>query len=294
MLRFFSETTKKSVLPNVQKTSLPGIGRIILASSSKGGVGKSMISVNVAASLQKFGMKTGVFDANVYSPSIPRMLGTTKKLIVPNKDHYYRPVLSDHNIYSASVGNIVDQKTSLSWKAPYIGGVVADFLRKASWPELDYLIIDTPPGSSDIHIMLTTLLKIDGALIVTLPEFVSGIEAERTTNMLKNFKVPVLGVVQNMYGYKCSECGEFHVPFKHDSVSIVTNHFRVDNLGSLPLDPEISKCCDSGVPLVFKNPDSQASKAFEKLAKNIMNKLPKVSPELPPLDIKGLPNVSDV
>ena len=194
--RFAEAATSEAVkaAPQIVRKPIPGIGRIIMASGSKGGIGKSTIAVNTAAALVKNGATVGIFDANIYAPSIARMVGTTSIIHEANTEANFYPIIA-HGIETVSVANVIDSESSLTWKSPYVAAVLGDFLKKALWSDLDYLIIDTPTGTGDIPMALCTMFPVDGALIVTTPDQLSANTVIRCVDMFKRMPVPIVGVV---------------------------------------------------------------------------------------------------
>jgi ATP-binding protein involved in chromosome partitioning len=253
---------------------------MILTIGNKGGVGRSTITANTAVALAKQGYKVGVFDANIYGPSIPRILGTTNKIHMPNKEQFYSTI-SSFGVEEASVGNIIDVHDSLLWKAPYIGSVLGDFLLKAHWKDIDYLLVDTPSGTGDIHMALMTLFKPDAAIVVTTPDTLSCNETVRSIDMLKSIPLNIIGVVENMSAMKCNDCKKQVELFKGDAGKKLAEKYKIDNLGSIPLSYEVSEASENGVPVYTTTKDEKIKNVYENIAKAIVRKLPRRSPEEP-------------
>lgn len=282
LVRRFTEAAQDaaSEAPKIVRKGLPGVGRIILTASAKGGVGKSTVALNTATALQKLGYKVGIFDANIYGPSIARMAGTKDILLVPDQEANYKPAEKD-GIYSVSVANVIDEESSLHWKAPYLGAILGDFMKKAAWPELDYLIVDTPADTGDVPLSLCTIFIVDGAVVVTTPDELSSVATGRTIDMLKRMPIDIIGVIQNMDGVKCPDCKKVHKVLNGDAANHLASAFNIENLGSAPLDPEVVEACSTGVPEVIKNPNSDFSKLMKKVAETIVKKVPKQTPAEP-------------
>ena len=285
--RFAEAISEQQAKQFVRKT-VPGVGRMILTIGNKGGVGKSTITANTAVALAKQGYKVGVFDGNIYGPSIPRLLGTTKKMHVPNSEQFYLPIKS-YGVDGASVGNIIDAHDSLLWRAPYIGSVLGDFLLKAVWSDIDYLRVDTPSGTGDIHMALMTLFKPDGAIVVTTPDQLSYQETVRSVDMLKSIPLDVIGVVENMTPMKCKDCNKEVALYKGDAGKKLCNKFGIDSLVSIPLSHDVALASDKGVPIYLSTKDEEFKATFDEIAKNIVRKLPKVKPAEPTPKLENPP-----
>ena len=278
-VRFAASVADQQAKQYVRK-SVPGVGRMILTIGNKGGVGRSTVTVNTAVALAKQGYKVGVFDANIYGPSIPRLLGTTNKMHMPNKEQFYNTI-SSYGVEAASVGNIIDVHDSLLWKAPYIGSILGDFLLKAYWKDIDYLLVDTPAGTGDIHMALMTLFKPDGAIVVTTPDKLACNETTRSIDMLRSIPLNILGIVENMSSMNCKDCKKQIQLFKGDAGKTLANKFKIDNFGSIPLSLEVTEANENGVPVYTTTKDEKIKNVYENIAKTIIKKLPRRSPETP-------------
>ena len=271
------------------RKAIPGIGRIILAASCKGGVGKSTVALNTALSLQKQGAKVGLFDADIYGPSLPLMTATTDKYLYSDKDANFLPV----NVYGldvVSLGNAAPADAALLWKGPLVGKILSEFARKCCWPALDYLVVDTPPGTGDVTLSLASQLPIDGTLLVTTPQKASYIDVIRSVEAFKKLNIPILGVIQNMDSFICPHCNSKNIIFNGTSGKKIAKAAGVELIGQLPIDLKIATAGDSGKPAVLEN-NSQYTQAFDEIAKKIMAKLPKQAPRYPPRQIpKSLNN----
>ena len=261
------------------KKAIPGVGRVLLTSSCKGGVGKSTVAMNTAISLSKAGAKVGLFDADIYGPSVPTLAKTKNQYLIGDKDSNFFPV-NAYGIETVSVGNASDPETSLMWKGPLVSGLVGDLLMKSVWPPLDYLVIDTPPGTGDVHLNLNQMFKIDGTLLVTSPQQISVDDVVRSIDAFKKMGIPILGIIQNFDGFLCDGCKKVTKIFPGNGAEKISLEYNIPLLGSIPIDPQISESSDEGVPAVIKKPDSLYAKTFQEIAETIISLLPKVKPEV--------------
>ena len=273
-----SDSQKKK--PSFGRKALAGVGRIIMTASVKGGVGKSTIALNTALSLSKAGARVGLFDADIYGPSVPTISSTLKESLVADEKGNFIPIESN-GIHTVSLGYAADPKSALLWKGPLISQLISELLHQAIWPELDYLILDTPPGTGDVHMAISSSIPVDGALIVTSPQQVVHSDVIRNIEMFKTLKIPILGLIQNFDGFICSKCNTNSKIFPGNSADQLKTKFNLDLLGSLPIDPEVSKSCDSGNPFILNNPNSEYTKIFMDIANKIITKLPKTQPKYP-------------
>ncbi|OHT06206.1 mrp [Tritrichomonas foetus] len=276
------EATKELV-----KQSIPGVGRILLTSSCKGGVGKSTVALNTAISLSKTGAKVGLFDADIYGPSVPTITKTKDQFLVGDEDSNFLPV-SAYGIETVSLGNAVEPEAALIWKGPLVSHVIQDFLLKSIWPPLDYLVIDTPPGTGDVHLDLSQLFNIDGTLLVTSPQQISVDDVARSVDEFNKMGIPILGIIQNFDGFVCEHCKTPTKIFPGNGAEKLSEMYNIPVLGSLPIDPSIAECGDEGVPAVIKKPDSEYAKAFEAIAETIVSLMPRVKPKIEARNIDEL------
>lgn len=251
---------------------LPGVKNIIAVASGKGGVGKSTISTNLALALSMTGAKVGLMDADIYGPSIPKMMGIP---ITPPKggpDNKFFPH-ENHGMKVVSAGFLSKEGQPLMLRGPMLGGIIQQFLSNVEWGELDYLIIDLPPGTGDVQLTLTQRAPLSGGVIVTTPQEVSLIDAEKGLRMFEQVKVPVLGVIENMSYFVCDGCDKRHYIFKHGGGKDLAEQYKVPFLGEVPLVNAVVEGGDSGVPILLSNPDSPASQAYRKLAGQVAAQL---------------------
>jgi ATP-binding protein involved in chromosome partitioning len=254
------------------KEPIPGIRNTIAVASGKGGVGKSTVAVNIAASLMLEGAKVGLLDADIYGPSIPIMLGTNEAP-VPTADNRLNPVHA-HNMTLMSVGFINRQDDKpIIWRGPMVAGLLTQFLRQVAWGELDYLVIDLPPGTGDAQLTLTQALPLSGSVIVTQPAQVALSDAQKGINMFKQLDVPILGIIENMSYYPNPVTGEKVYIFGKGGGQRAAARYNVPLLGEIPLDPEMAESGDAGVPLVIKNAASPLSLAFRDVSRQMAARL---------------------
>lgn len=250
--------------PLNQKLSLPGVRQMIAVASGKGGVGKSTVAANLALALARSGKKVGLLDADIYGPSVPIMMGVEK--VDPATTPF---PLERHGIKLMSMGFIVDPNEAVIWRGPMVHKAVSDFLTKINWGELDFLIIDLPPGTGDAQLTLTQTAPLTGAVIVTTPQDVALIDARKGLEMFRKVLVPVLGIVENMSYFEPSP-GQRHRVFGQGGGQKLASETGVAFLGELPIDPRIAACGDAGEPIVRAHPESPAGQAFMTLAATIV------------------------
>ena len=255
---------------------LESVKHVIAIASGKGGVGKSTVSTNIALALNKLGYKVGLLDADLYGPSQPGLLGSTER--PTGQDGYILP-MSKGGIKFISMGAMNPSGKAFVVRAPIAVQAIQQFLTKVLWGNLDYLIVDLPPGTGDIQLTLVQMARFSGAVIVTTPQRVAAEIAKKAPDMFKSVNVPILGIIENMSGFTCTHCGEISAPFKKGGGEAMAHELHVPFLGALPLDPEIMMSGDEGINLIEKKPDSQAALAFTSLAKKMVEAL-RVSDDL--------------
>ena len=244
----------------------PELGRIIAVSSGKGGVGKSTIAVNLAVTLAREGKRVGLMDADIYGPNLPRMMGVNEppsvigEKIVP---------LNAHGVKVISVGFLIDREQPAIWRGPIVMKILGQFLKDVAWGELDYLIVDMPPGTGDAQLSLVQTTKLAGAIIVTTPQEVSVGDALRGVRMFERVEVPVLGIVENMSWLECPHCGKPMALFGEGGGQRLADEVHLPLLGQVPLYPAVMKGGDNGVPIVVADPNSSAAKALQAIAKKV-------------------------
>jgi len=257
--------------PQPQKTMLNAKYNIAVA-SGKGGVGKTTVSVNLAVSLAKTGAKVGLLDADIYGPNIPMMMGVDDKL--GTRNNKIAP-LSRYGVEMVSVGFISQGDTAIIWRGPLVGRMIQQFLQDVDWGELDYLVIDLPPGTGDAQLTLTQSLPLTGAIVVSTPQDVAMADAKKGINMFKKVEVPILGIVENMSYFVCPHCDERTEIFDHGGGKKTSRKFKVPFLGEIPLDTKVRIGGDTGKPISITDPDSPVSKAFKTLTDTIIQQVSK-------------------
>jgi ATP-binding protein involved in chromosome partitioning len=251
----------------VQKdlTPLPGVKNIIAVASGKGGVGKSTTAVNLSLALAAEGARVGVLDADIYGPSVPRMLGiagrpdtTDGQKIVPKQAH---------GLQAMSIGFLIEEDTPMIWRGPMVTQALQQLLNETAWDALDYLVIDLPPGTGDIQLTLCQRVPVSGAVIVTTPQDIALLDARKALRMFEKVEVPVLGIVENMAVHTCTNCGHEEHIFGADGGRRMAEQYGVPLLGALPLTMHIREQADGGTPTVVAAPDSAAAAAYRAIAR---------------------------
>jgi ATP-binding protein involved in chromosome partitioning len=239
----------------------------IAVASGKGGVGKTTVSVNLAVALAQTGAKVGLLDADIYGPNVPMMMGVTGKL--GGRNNKIAP-LERYGVEMVSVGFISQGDAAIIWRGPLVGRMIQQFLQDVDWSELDYLIIDLPPGTGDAQLTLTQSLPLTGAVVVSTPQDVALSDAKKGINMFRKVEVPVLGLVENMSYFICPHCSERTEIFDHGGASKASQDFNVPFLGEIPLDIKIRVGGDIGEPIVIAEPKSPVAQAFKRIAESVM------------------------
>lgn len=250
---------------------LAGIKNIIAVASGKGGVGKSTTAVNLALALQAEGATVGILDADIYGPSIPRMLGCSGQ--PESSDGKSLEPMMGHGIQSMSIGYLVEEDTPMIWRGPMVTQALEQLLNDTRWSEVDYLIIDLPPGTGDTQLTLAQKIPVSGAIIVTTPQDIALLDARKGLKMFEKVEVPVLGVVENMSIHICTQCGHSEHIFGEGGGGRMAAEHGVDFLGSLPLDIRIREQADNGNPTVAAMADSQISSIYRSIARKTAAKL---------------------
>ena len=259
----FSEINLIISKANVAKQGLKKVKKIIMVSSGKGGVGKSSISVNLAAMLKSRNHSVGILDADIYGPSVPILLGITEKPQVLD-DEVLAPVMA-HGIATISIGNLVPPGQAISWRGQLVSGTIIQFIRKVNWGDLDYLIIDMPPGTGDIQLTIAHELKITGVIIVSMPQEVVIGDVQRSISLYRDKAVNIIGVIQNMVSYACEKCGHQQQIFPGSAKNIPD----VPSLGELILDTDFCDAGNVGTPFVLSNQSGEIFNAFQSIAEKL-------------------------
>jgi len=249
---------------------LPGVKTIIAVASGKGGVGKSTTTVNLALAMRAQGLKVGLMDADIYGPSVPRMLGITGE--PSSSDGQRLDPMEGHGIKCMSMGFLVEEETPIIWRGPMAQTALVQMMRDVEWGELDVLLIDMPPGTGDVQLTMSQQVPLTGAVIVSTPQDIALLDARKGLNMFRQVDVPVLGIIENMSYFKCPHCGERTDVFSHGGAKEEADLLQADFLGEIPLDIQIRETSDSGHPIVDSKPDSEHAKAYLAIAENVWNK----------------------
>ncbi len=252
---------------------LAGVDAIITVGSGKGGVGKTTLAVNLAVALARMGNKVGLLDADVYGPNVPLMLGTNE---APNvlSDNRILP-LERYGVRMISVGLLNPGDKPLVWRGPMLHSVIRQFLSQVEWGQLDYLIVDLPPGTGDVAISLIQTVPVTGAVVVTTPSDVALQDARKAIEMFKQVKVDILGLVENMSYFECPDCGERDEIFGHGGGDKMAADERTEVLARVPLFVEVREAGDAGTPIVIARPEHPASQAFIELARRVVAAMPR-------------------
>lgn len=252
------------------KQAVPGVKNIIAVSSGKGGVGKSTVAVNLAVALARMGAKVGLLDTDVYGPNVPIMVGVNEE---PRVAEGKLVPLNAYNVKVMSIGFLNRGDKPVVWRGPMLHTAVKQFLYDVLWGELDYLIVDMPPGTGDAQLSLAQLVPVQGAVLVTTPQEVAMADVRKAFNMFEQVHIPVLGIVENMSYFICPNCSERHSIFGAGGGEALSKLFRTNLLGQVPLSSDVREAGDSGVPVVAGAPDGAQAKAFTQIAENVAAQL---------------------
>ena len=253
-----------------QENPLPGVKHIIAVSSGKGGVGKSTVTVNMAVALKQQGFAVGVMDADVYGPNLPMMIGVSQE---PVKDGEKITPAEGQGVKVISMGFFVPEDTPVVWRGPMVHSAIQQFFRDVMWGELDYLLIDLPPGTGDVPLTLSQLVPLTGAITVTTPQAVALSDVRKGMTMFKKVNVPLLGVIENMSHFVCGHCGERTEIFSHGGGEEAAKKFEIPFLGRIPLDPAIREGGDQGQPIVVKDPQSPQTEAIVQIVRTLVSQI---------------------
>ena len=247
------------------KKPILGTKFTIAISSAKGGVGKSTFATNLAIALKKVGCKVGLLDADIYGPSIPKMFDINEK---PKSDGQKLEPITKYDIQCMSIGFLADQQTPMIWRGPMVTSAIKTFTQKVSWKDLDFLIIDMPPGTGDTQLTFSQEIKMDGAIIVSTPQEIALLDVKRGIKMFDKLGVKILGLVDNM-SFFTGDDGKKYKIFGEGGVKKTSEEFKKEFLGEIPINSEIGKCGDEGKPIVEANPDHEISKLYLNFANKI-------------------------
>ncbi len=256
-------SVRPAVAPGAQQAPIPGVRNIIAVGAGKGGVGKTTVAVNLAVALARYGGRIGIIDADVYGPNVPIMLGVDARL--ESDGRKIRPA-EQHGIRLVSMGFLTGADAPIIWRGPMLHGVVRQFFQDVNWGELDYLVVDMPPGTGDVALSLSQTVPVTGAIVVTTPQTVSLADSRRAVGMYHKLNIPTLGIIENMSYYACPGCGDEADLFGRGGGERVAAEMNVPFLGQIPLYAPIRVGSDTGVPIVSAEPDSPAGQAFLRIA----------------------------
>ena len=262
---------------------LSNVKSIIAVASGKGGVGKSTVAVNLAASLAKSGLKTGMLDADIFGPSLPRMLGVTQKPTL--RGGMLEPV-AIWGLLAMSIGFIVAEETAMVWRGPMVMNALQQLMTQVAWPALDVMVIDMPPGTGDVQLTLAQRTRLAGAVVVSTPQDIALVDARRGVSMFQQVRVPVLGIVENMSFFACPHCGERTEIFGHGGARAEAGRIGVPFLGEIPLLPAIREMSDAGTPVSVSAPESEAAQAFMRIAEGVAGAIGKPAPSGPKISVE--------
>ncbi len=248
--------------------SFKSIRQIVLVASGKGGVGKSTTAVNLAIALAQQGAKVGLLDADIYGPSIPTMFGALNEKVQSPDNKHMQP-LYKFDIHMQSIGFLVDPEQATVWRGPMASQALLQLLNETMWPELDYLVVDLPPGTGDIQLTLSQKLPVAGAVVVTTPQDVALADAKKAIAMFRQVNIPILGLIENMSFYLCKSCGHQDDIFGTRGGVTLAERYQVSVLGQLPLETQIRECADSGYPIVLAE-DNQTAEMYRKIARQLI------------------------
>jgi len=264
--KILSHAVQRGVKP------IPGVRNIIAVASGKGGVGKSTTAVNLALALLAEGAKVGILDADIYGPSQPMMLGLADAKPVSEDGQNMEPMMG-HGLQAMSIGFLIDVETPMVWRGPMVTQALEQLLNNTKWHDLDYLVVDLPPGTGDIQLTLAQRVPVTGAVIVTTPQDIALIDARKGLKMFQKVNIPILGIVENMSLHICSKCGHEERIFGEGGGERMGKDYDIEMLGALPLDMAIRQQVDSGKPTVVADPDGRVSQIYKQIARRVAVKI---------------------
>lgn len=255
------------------KEQLPGVANIVAVASGKGGVGKSTTAVNLAVAMAQTGARVGLLDADIYGPSIPRMMGLSG--YKPEIDYDTKTIhpLENYGVKTISIGYLIEEGQAMIWRGPMVAGALNQLLTDVAWGELDYLFVDMPPGTGDAQLTLTQKVPVTGAVLVTTPQDIALLDCRKGIEMFRKARVPALGIVENMSQFICPHCGGSSAIFAEGGAERLSNEFNTEVLAHLPLDIKIREKADEGTPIVAEFPDSEQAAHYKKLAGEVARKV---------------------
>lgn len=261
--------------PQEGPQGIPGVKHIIAVASGKGGVGKSTTSINLALAFSKLGLKAGIFDLDIYGPSVPRLMGLADARPESLENGQITP-LKNHDLVSMSIGYLMEKDAATIWRGPMVMGAIQQMVRDVKWDlfnPVDVLILDLPPGTGDAQLTMVQNIKLDGAVIVSTPQDLALIDARKAITMFDKTNTRCFGIVENMSYFICPHCGERSDIFSHGGAHQTANEKGMEFLGAIPLDMEIRESADAGNPIVISNPESEHTKRYVEIADKILEKI---------------------
>ena len=252
--------------------AVKGVKNIIAVTSGKGGVGKSTVTVNLALALQAQGARVGILDADIYGPSVPHMLGAADQRPTSPDNQHITPIQA-HGLFANSIGFLMEADNATIWRGPMASSALSQLLNETLWPDLDYLVIDMPPGTGDIQLTLSQQIPVTGAVVVTTPQDIALLDAVKGISMFNKVSVPVLGIVENMSMHICSNCGHHEPIFGTGGAEKIAEKYQVKVLGQQPLHIRLREDLDKGTPTVVASPQSEIAQSFLQLAEKVATEL---------------------
>lgn len=253
------------------RLELPGVKAIVAVASGKGGVGKSTTAANLAVALARQGKRVALFDADIFGPSMPRMLGLAGQK--PHSDGTKVYPLENHGVKVMSIGFMVAEDNPVIWRGPMVMGALEQMLKDVEWGDVDVMVVDMPPGTGDTQLTMSQRVPLSGAVIVSTPQDIALLDARKGLNMFRRVEVPILGIIENMSHYICPSCGHREDIFGSGGAKRTAEELNADFLGDIPLDIKIRETSDGGVPIVTDDPDSPHAKAYLEIAEQVVAKL---------------------
>lgn len=269
---FTQNVNTAGVAPEIEKWQIKNVKKIIGVASGKGGVGKSTTSVNLALALANAGKKVALFDADIYGPSLPTMLGFENTPPVSYDGKIFEP-FQNFGVKAMSIGSLIGRDTPLIWRGAKACGAIEQLLTETNWGDCDIMVIDMPPGTGDIQLTLSQRIDFAGIVIVSTPQDIALIDAIKGVNMFKKIGIRILGIIENMSYYICEKCGHRADIFGHEGAKKTAEKLGETFLGEIPLHLEIRENADNGTPIAVSNPDSPHTKAYEQIAQKIISEL---------------------
>ena len=267
-----NDTFKGNTAPkSFRKNPINGTKFVIAISSAKGGVGKSTFAMNFALALKSTGSKVGILDADIYGPSLPKMMSINEK--PKSEDGKSLEPINQYGVQCMSIGFLVDEETPMIWRGPIVTSAIKTFAQKVLWNNLDFIVVDMPPGTGDTQLTFAQEIKVDGVIIVSTPQEIALLDVKRGIRMFDKLKVPILGLVDNMSFFQSDDGKNYNI-FGEGGVEKVANDYKKDFLGKIPIDIDLRVAADTGKPLFEKNPDHKISKIFQEIAKKVKGYFP--------------------